>query len=494
MINQIAEELRPHVIPLANLKPAAINPRKHSAENLTDIKLSLEAFGQDQLLVYRKATGEIIKGNGRYMAMQALGWTEAAALGVDDDEIKAMARNIADNHSSDTSENDEVLLAAELAKLVDTEFADATGYDADEIEKLIRDIEDATKEEEDAREPVDETRSDELQKKYGTEVGQLWRLGDHFLMIGDSTDPQIVADLMQGDKFACAFTDPPYGIKYDTTATGRSQRKWKEIKNDALENDNLEDFCRGFLANLYRYGTDDWVAYVCFANATLHILRAAIVSLNIRLVSVPIIWVKQNFALNWDRYHPQHETIYYCGPGSVSTHEQSRWYGERNESTIWDVKRDANKEYVHPTQKPVELPERAIRNSTKVGEIVLDLFGGSGSTLVAAHLNKRKGRATELDPGYAAVIIERLSPLVGGDVEKVDRMTFPVPDGPERWASRNFRLATDQAEIVDKALRLISKTIKGKNSEARALELLAADFLAGHPEAVVSERALAEEG
>ncbi len=488
-INQIAEELRQYVVALSDLKPASRNARLHPADNLVDIKDSLEKFGQDQVIVYRKADREIIKGNGRYMAMQALGWTECAAIGVDDDEIKAMARAIADNRAGETSEWDDALLGAELQKLIDSEYADATGFSADEMDRLIKDIEGQTEADAAAREPVDETKADELQKQWGTAVGQLWRIGDHFLMIGDSTDPQQVANLMQGDQFTCVFTDPPYGISYDTAnSRPNNARKWKQIKNDALNEDALEDFCRLFLANLYRFGVKDWVGYICFATATMHVLRSAMMSLSIPFNKVPIIWVKQRFSLTWDRYKPMHEVIYHSGPGY-----SSRWFGENNETAIWDVKRDANADYVHPTQKPVELPERGFRNSTQVGEIVLDLFGGSGTTMVAAHLNKRKARLMEFDPGYAAVILERMKPLVQGDIEKVDVMPFDVPPGPEQWSSRMYRLAADQAQIVDQALRVIGKTLKGKNTEARALEMLAADFLAGHPEAVVDEADLAAE-
>jgi DNA modification methylase len=492
MINFIVESLQAHRVPIDTIKPDARNPRTHPLENLADIKASLTAFGQDQLLVVRKETGEIIKGNGRWAAMKELGWTEAAAIFVDDDEIKAMARNIADNRSSDTSEWSEDLLSAELQKLLGTEWKEATGFSDEEIQNLLEEYEQRSGADEKAREPVDETRSDELKAKWGTEVGQLWRLGEHYLMIGDSTDPQVVANLMQGERFGMAFTDPPYGISYDTTAVGRSQRRWKDIKNDALTAGNLEDFCRAFLGNLYRYGEPNWAGYICFASSTLHILREAIVSLNIRMHNIPIVWVKQNFALNWDLYKPQHEMIYFCGPGSTSKGEMARWYGERNESTVWNVSKDANKNYVHPTQKPVELSERAIRNSSQAGEIVVDLFGGSGSTLVATHQNKRRGRVVELDAGYAAVILERMAPLVA-DIAKVDVTDYPVPEGPERWESFSFRLAQDQAKSVTKAIRMLARQLGGKNSEARALEMLAVEWLNGNPEAVIDQDILVAE-
>lgn len=174
MINNIVPDLDAYRVSLDSLKLDPKNSRVHPAENLEDIKASLTAFGQDQLIVFRQDTHEIIKGNGRWQAMKDLGWTEAAAIGVDDDATKATARSIADNHSSDSSNFDENALALQLKDLLGTEWEKYTGFDQDEVDDLLKDYVERTEADAKAREAVDETRSAELALKWGTTTNQLW--------------------------------------------------------------------------------------------------------------------------------------------------------------------------------------------------------------------------------------------------------------------------------------------------------------------------------
>lgn len=296
--------------------------------------------------------------------------------------------------------------------------------------------------------PQQITRADELLEKWQVQRGDLFRIpstagmGDHRLLCGDSTSADDVARLMGGGQFAVLFTDPPYGIAYDTTSYGRSKRDLGAVANDALVGEKFTDFLYRFLTTLKPHGLPDASLYICMANSTYHHLVQAIELAGIRY-AVPIIWYKNHFALNWDRYKPQHELILHGGEGAIVEDEfagyridgqfifyggvgskptaspQSRWFGPRNESTVWQIPRDPVSSYEHPTQKPVALAQRAIRNSSRPDEVILDLFAGSGSTLAGADLEGRLGYGMEYEPKFCSVILERLT-LLGLHPIKVD--------------------------------------------------------------------------
>ena len=187
---------------------------------------------------------------------------------------------------------------------------------------------------------------------------------------------------------------------------GRSKHDWGKIAGDDLAGPALEKFHQNFLAQVSAHLVDDGVLYVCCADRTAHKLIAAAEATGIHY-AVPLIWVKQHFVLNWDRYHSQHEFIFYGGPGSMPTGKKSRWFGPKNETTVWEISRDAYCNYKHPTQKPVELPCRAIKNSTAKGEAIFDPFLGSGTTLIAAEQLGRVCYGIEIAPKYVAVTLQR---------------------------------------------------------------------------------------
>lgn len=248
-------------------------------------------------------------------------------------------------------------------------------------------------------------------KKARTLPGQIYQLGPHRVMCGDSTKPEDVAKLMDSNKAHLVFTDPPYGINYESSALagwkkGKPCRtkKWRPIENDNLQ-DNI-GFCRKFLKNMLKFSQDTASFYICYASKTLHELRAALIELDIYF-AVDIIWVKNRPTLTWARYHPQHEVIVYAGEGAKPTGRKSRWYGPKNETTVWTIPIPPSRDNVHPTQKPVQLVARALKNSSRRNDIVLDLFGGSGSTLIAAEQLGRSCRLMEFDARYVDVIVER---------------------------------------------------------------------------------------
>jgi DNA modification methylase len=229
-------------------------------------------------------------------------------------------------------------------------------------------------------------------------LGDLFEIGEHRLLCGDSTDSDQVAKLMNGQKADMVFTDPPYGVDYQ----GGALTKRTKLDNDQKNTSIYEEV----IPNLYLFTIDKVPMYIWhaagYADMASHLWNNDI------QIRSQIIWNKNmaQFGALSAQYKQKHEPCFYCYKKGQSPY----WYGPTNEVTIWDVKRESKNEY-HPTQKPIELSERAINNSSKINDIVLDLFGGSGSTMVAAQQLNRKARLIELDPKYCQVIVDRMKKL-----------------------------------------------------------------------------------
>jgi hypothetical protein len=196
-------------------------------------------------------------------------------------------------------------------------------------------------------------------------------------------------------------------MKQNNEIKGNNQKsKWRDIENDDLKEQNLTDFLTNSIVYSKKYWRPNAVAYISFAMRNIHHLLKTLDEADIHY-PIPIIWNKDAFNISWNRYHPDYEVIVYCGPGSIPTGKNSRWYGPNNERCVWNIKREASSTYVHPTQKPIEVCARAIRNSSIESEVVLDLFGGSGSTLIAAEQLNRKCIMMEMSEKYCEVIALR---------------------------------------------------------------------------------------
>lgn len=232
--------------------------------------------------------------------------------------------------------------------------------------------------------------------------GEMYELGNSILMCGDSTSEEDVARLMGGDKADMVFTDPPYNVNYK----GRGEKnKLGHIENDNMGDDNFDLFCHDFFENYSKFMKPLSAIYVCHPDSA----SAPKIAFEKNFAEFfkkasTIIWVKQSAGMGWQDYRAQHEPILYGWKEGNGKHQ---FFGDRTQTTIWNLKRDNVQDYVHPTQKPVGLPEKALRNSSKEQDIVLDLFGGSGSTLIACEKNGRKARLMELDPKYCDVIRKR---------------------------------------------------------------------------------------
>jgi DNA modification methylase len=235
-------------------------------------------------------------------------------------------------------------------------------------------------------------------------LGDLFEIGEHRLLCGDSTNSDAVAKLMDGQKADMVFTDPPYGVSY---TGGHNEKKRKGIENDTLQGQDLTDLFYESLMNADIFSHEHSAFYIWYANGKAVETFASFSRLNLSVRAV-LCWykVKSGLGAFMSQYIPNYEPCIYA----FKTGKSPLWFGASDEKTVWELKKESKNEY-HPTQKPIELPSRAIENSSKLYNIIYDCFLGSGSTMVAAHQLKRKCYGMELDPNYCQVIIDRMRKL-----------------------------------------------------------------------------------
>ena len=407
---------------MEEIKLYSKNSKKHPDKQLKQIAKSLKEFGCRQPIVVDK-NNEIIVGHGRWLAYQK--YKEEYKL----EELKieraddltpqqVKAYRLADNKLNESDWDMD--LAIEELKELDDEMFDLTGFDAD---LLI--------------EP--DEKDDEIPEDCPTvaKLGDIWQLGKHRIMCGDSTKREDVEKLMDGMKADMVFTDPPYNVNYSG--------KGKETSN-TIENDNMnEDAFNEFLSETFKsYKTGVKISapfYICHSSSSQIIFEKAMKKSDL-LVKNQIIWNKTIASMGWGDYRWKHEPIFYATYGKKAV----QFYGDRKEytvwneswdirkiekrlkaiaqkqekggSTIWTLSRDTN--YKHPTQKPIELITIALFNSSKAEDIVLDLFLGSGSTLIACEKTNRICYGMELDQKYVSVIIKRYEQFTGNKSKKIN--------------------------------------------------------------------------
>jgi site-specific DNA-methyltransferase (adenine-specific) len=378
--------LRVESVLISSLSLDPTNARRHDAKNLASIEGSLRLFGQRKPIVVT-GSNVVVAGNGTLEAAKALGWSNIDVVRIPVDwspeQVKAYA--LADNRTAELAEWDAKVLAEQLVEL------DAVGWDVAEFgfEPInpIVDLED------------DEPLSfDEVEPK--VKLGELWLLGNHRLLCGDSTDEKSVSYLMNGELADLVFTDPPYGVNYDG---GHATDKRRE----KLINDDRTDMYDLPLKNAYLFSKDNAALYLWFSDSFAKEVVSGVERHNWKIRNW-IFWNKNmaQFGAIGAQYKMKHEPCIYAFKKGKSVN----WSGPTNEVTVWDIKRDSKNEF-HPTQKPVELAQRAIANHTV--ENVLDLFGGSGSTLIASEATHKKAFVMELEPKYCDVIIDRWERLTG---------------------------------------------------------------------------------
>jgi DNA modification methylase len=365
------------------LIPYAKNSRTHSPEQVGQIAASIKEFGfRNPILV--DGVG-IIAGHGRLMAAQKLGLDKVPTIDCSDmSESQKKAYIIADNKLALNAGWDTAMLSIEMKDLEDEGFDLALlGFDDKELNALL--------EPEVTEGLTDEDAVPETPIEPKTKLGDIYILGNHRLMCGDSTSIDAVDKLMNGNKADMVFTDPPYGVDY------------KGINNDSR--DGLEDLLRGAFGN-YLASSKSGASIYCF-----HSDRCADVFHKVFReffhFSSMIIWAKNSLTLSQTDYQSQHEPCLY---GWMDNGSHS-WYSDRKQTSVWQF--DKERVEGHTTPKPVALVEKAINNSSKGGDLVIDLFGGSGSTMIAAEKISRHARIMELDPKYCDVIVRRWEDFTG---------------------------------------------------------------------------------
>ena len=387
-----------------DLIPYVNNSRKHSDEQVAQISASIKEFGWTNPILI-DGTNSIIAGHGRLMAARKLKMDEVPTIELDhltDTQRKALV--IADNKLALNADWDTTLLTIELDELLKDGFAlDILGFNQDELTALL--------EPEQVDGLTDEDAVPEVPEEPKTKLGDIYQLGNHRLMCGDSTSIDDAEKLMGGLLADLVFTDPPYNVDY----SGRGANNLGTIKNDNMSDNDFEQFCRDVFTTYSAIMKPLACIYVCHPDSA----SAPKIAFEKTFAeqfkkSSTIIWMKQSAGMGWQDYRAQHEPILYGWKEGKGSHFNA---GDRTKTSIWKIGRDAQSSYVHPTQKPVCLPEEAIMNSSKGSDCVVDLFGGSGSTLIACEKTGRINRSMELDPKYCDVIVKRWEEFTGKKAE-----------------------------------------------------------------------------
>jgi len=387
-------------LPITDLKPWGKNPRKNAAA-VDKVAESIERFGFGAPILARQEDRQIIAGHTRLLAAKKLGLTRVPVRFLDLDPADAQLLALADNRLSEIAEWDEGMLARVLEELkAGNADLDASGFDTGEIDRLLADL--STERMADVQEdPVPEPPA-----APESVPGTVYELGPHRLLCGDSTSPEAVRAALGDATADILWTDAPYGVAYQShMAEGGTASRFKPIENDDLEPGALQAFLTACFTNAAAGMRQGAAVYACHANQRPGIAAAfesALLVSGFHMAGV-LVWVKPAATMGWQDYRNRYEPILYGWKKGADR----RKVEDRTETTVWEVGRDSAAAYEHPTQKPVELVARALRNSTIAGEVVLDCFGGSGSTLIAAARLGRKAVLIEKDPGYCDVIRQR---------------------------------------------------------------------------------------
>jgi DNA modification methylase len=377
------------------LIPYVRNSRTHSDAQIAQIAASIKEFGWTNPILVDAENG-IIAGHGRLMAARKLGYTEVPVIELKDmTETQKRAYVIADNQLALNAGWDFSLLSLEVADLKENDFdLDLLGFDPKELEKLL--------EPEEVEGLTDEDAVPEVPEEPKTKLGDIYQLGNHRLMCGDSTSINAVEKLMDGQKADMVFTDPPYGVSY----TGGLQNSSKGLQGNAREmikNDDIDLYEEAVtIASMVCNGP----IFMFYADTVPFGLYRGIESVGGEVVAL-LIWKKKGgYGALGASYKPNHEPcVLWKKKG-----DRLNFIGATTENRIWEEDKEGiNK--LHPTQKPVSIPKRAIGNHN--ADIVLDLFGGSGSTMIACEKLNRKARLMELDPKYCDVIVKRWEDFTG---------------------------------------------------------------------------------
>ena len=388
---------RIEIWPIEKLIPYARNPRTHSDAQVAQIAASIAEFGFVNPVLVDGQAG-IIANHGRLLGAQALKLREVPVIVLDHfTPAQRKAYLIADNRLAELAGWDDDLLRLELLDLQLEEFdLGVIGFSDEELRDLLADPDEVS--------PglTDEDAVPDAPDRPVSIGGDLWVLGRHRVLCGNATDLEAVRRLVGGEHADLVFTDPPYNVDYE----GYTEDRLK-IKGDRMSDADFKQFLESAFHSYRNVVKPGASLYVCHASSVQREFQNALEAAGFEM-RCQIIWAKNTFAWGHGRYKFQHEPIFYCHVARQS----DAWYGDKSQSTLWQEKKPAANR-LHPTMKPIELIERALVNSSKGGDCVLDLFGGSGSTLIACERRNRESRLMELDPKYTDVIVKRWQDYTG---------------------------------------------------------------------------------
>ena len=393
-------------VSIEKLVPYARNARTHSKEQIAQLRASLREFGFVSPAVI-DADYNILVGHGRVQAAREEGYQTVPCVFAEDlTEAQKRAYILADNQLALNAGWDEEMLSVELSDLKDNAFdLSILGFAESDLEKLLN-----GESESDAKDD-DFDLSTALEQAAFVEEGDVWTVGKHRLVCGDATSKEDVAKLMDGKKANMLLTDPPYGVSFKSSSG-------LTIKNDSMKNEEFYNFLKASFDAVVEHMEKGGVGYVFHADTEGLNFRKAFVDAGFHLAGC-CIWVKDSLVLGRSDYQWQHEPVLY-GFLQNGSHP---WFSDRKQTTIWNFKKPKRNEN-HPTSKPLDLLGYPIGNSTQENAIVVDTFGGSGSTMMACEQLNRVCYMMELDPKYASVILRRYVEDTGDEAN-----VFVIRDG-----------------------------------------------------------------
>jgi DNA modification methylase len=412
-------------LPLDQLRPWPRNARTHSRKQIRQIAESIRRFGFTNPVLI-DGENRILAGHGRVEAAQELGMVTAPCLRIDHlSPAEKRAYVLADNKLALNAGWDEELLALELKELMaaDIDFSiDVTGFSIAEVDQLIEGLAS-----EEPGDPTDDRLPDPEDVPSRCGLGDIWRLGPHRLVCGNSLDPAVVSALMEGERAEMVFTDPPYNVAIDGNVSGLGKIRHREfaMASGEMTRDQFTAFLSLAFANLAAHSSDGSIHFVCMDWRHMGEMMEAGAANYSELKNL-IVWVKDNGGMG-AFYRSRHELIFAFKNGSLP-HINSFELGQhgRYRTNVWQY-RGVNtlksgrldELAMHPTVKPVAMIADAIKDVSRRGSVVLDLFGGSGSTVIAAHKTGRRARVCELDPLYCDRILQRWEIFAKDDAELI---------------------------------------------------------------------------
>ena len=398
-----SQQIQIEQLPIGELRPDPANPRRISDQELETLTRSINEFGLIDPIIARREDKMVIGGHQRLLAARKLGYKTVPVVLTDLSVEQAHLLNIALNKISGSFDQELLVrMLKELQEVPDIDLS-LSCFEEDELKKLLKSL--------DARERRDRPENFDLdaavkaaQSSPVAKLGVIWLLGEHRIGCNDSTDREAVQRLMGQSKAAMTFTDPPYNVNYGETMKDKLRNNSNKILNDNL-GEVFEPFLEKACKNMLEF--TDGAVYICMSSSELHTLQKAFIAAGGHW-STFVIWAKNTFTMGRSDYQRQYEPILYGWREGVSHY----WCRDRDQGDVWQVDKPSSSP-LHPTMKPLALIERAIQNSSQSGDILLDTFLGSGSTLIACERTGRICYGMELEPLYIDVAVMRWEAFSG---------------------------------------------------------------------------------